>query len=224
MFHDFPILRRSPLFRNMSDAELSQALTMLQAEEAAYGKGAFLQQAHAPMSRFGFVLSGMVQVFSDDIRGDRMFMAQVHPGGSFGESLHFLAVPESGVYIQASEDCRVFWMRMQALESLGPLSHQISLRFLALLTQRTLEMNQRIQILSKRTIREKLVAFFSLAPGGEDGSFAVNFDRSDMASYLGADRSALSRELARMRDEGLLRFERNRFQLLDASLLGEKTT
>ena len=148
-------------------------------------------------------------------------MAQGHPGGSFGKSLHFLAAPESGVYIQASEDCRVLWMRMQALDRLDPLSHQISLRFLALLTQRTLEMNQRIQILSKRTIQEKLVAFFSLAPGGEDGSFAVNFDRSDMASYLGADRSVLSRELARMRDEGLLRFEKNRFQLLDASLLGE---
>ena len=63
MFHDLSILCRSPLFRIMTAAELTQALTIIQAEEAAYGKGAFLQQAHAPMSRFGFVLAGMVQVF-----------------------------------------------------------------------------------------------------------------------------------------------------------------
>ena len=86
-----------------------------------------------------------------------------------------------------------------------------------MLANRTLEMNDRIQILSKRTLRSKLVTFFSLLiKRYDDDSFAIPFDRSAMADYLGTDRSALSRELSHMQAEGLLRFRHNRFEILNA--------
>ncbi|MBQ2118632.1 MAG: winged helix-turn-helix domain-containing protein, partial [Clostridia bacterium] len=76
-------------------------------------------------------------------------------------------------------------------------------------------MNSRIQILSKLTLREKLLTFFSdqAKKSGAD-TFSVPLDRKDMATYLGADRSALSRELSRMKREGLIDYYRNSFRII----------
>jgi CRP-like cAMP-binding protein len=83
-----------------------------------------------------------------------------------------------------------------------------------MLAGRTLAMNDRIQILSRPTLRGRLVTFFSQYVRRAGKCFAIPFDRADMAAYLGTDRSALSRELSRMQREGLLRFRKNRFEIL----------
>ena len=80
-------------------------------------------------------------------------------------------------------------------------------RFVTMLAGRTLAMNDRIQILSRPTLRGRYVRRAGKC-------FAIPFDRADMAAYLGTDRSALSRELGRMQREGLLRFRKNRFEIL----------
>ena len=75
-------------------------------------------------------------------------------------------------------------------------------------------MNDRIQILSKLSIRDKLITFFSQYSnryGSQE--FEIPFDRNDMATYLGVNRSALSRELAHMREEGIIDFHKNQFQI-----------
>ena len=81
-----------------------------------------------------------------------------------------------------------------------------------MLAGRTLDMNNRIQILSNLTLREKLITFFSQAvSSGGSTQFDLPFDRESMAVYLGTNRSALSRELSKMRDEGIISFQRNHF-------------
>ena len=84
-----------------------------------------------------------------------------------------------------------------------------------MLAARTLAMNSRIQILAKTNLRDKLAAFFTeYAREYGGGSFTVPFDRAGMAAYLGADRSALSRELSRLRREGKIEYHKNTFRLL----------
>ena len=75
-------------------------------------------------------------------------------------------------------------------------------------------MNQRVQILSRNTLRMKLITFLSQYAAEKGDRFTIPFDRASMAAYLGADRSALSRELSRMQAEGILAFHRNHFQIL----------
>ena len=91
-----------------------------------------------------------------------------------------------------------------------------------MLAERTLSMNNRIQVLSKKSLREKLMTFFTQRVQ-ESGSFAfeISMDRSAMADYLGVDRSALSRELSRLRDEGALKFRKNHFEIVDRRLLNQ---
>lgn len=206
-------LTRCPLFSDLPPQDLEYALTFFKAKSQQYERGQFLNRMGERLPAFGLVLRGTVQVYCDDIEGNRMIMANVSPGDTFGESLCFLEW-KSSIYVTALTDCTILWLRLEHLRRLhSPLDAELSRRFTAMLARRTLSMNDRIQILSKLTLREKLITFFSQY-GSAGSSFTVPFCREDMALYLGTNRSALSRELSRMRDEGLIEFSRNHFKIL----------
>ncbi len=213
-------LQSSILFSDMRPEELSYALTFFHANRRGYEKGEILNPVGEQLPFFGLVLSGYVQVQTDDIEGNPMIMATVSPGETFGESLHYLR-RETNVYIVAMTDVVILTMRV---EEMYPSSVQsgrserdaaLIHRFLLLLTNRTLEMNNRIQVLSKLSIREKLFTLFSMyqKPNGVR-TIRLPFDRNGLAVYLGVNRSALSRELSRMQQEGLIIFDKNEFTIL----------
>lgn len=211
-------LNKCILFKGLDEDGLAHALAFFGAHEKSYPRGSFLNVVSAPLGHFGLVLSGTVQVLRDDAGGHHMIMANVGAGETFGESLCLLG-REAPVYICAVTDAEVLWLdtgRLNDPASLArPENAALALRFMSMLAARTLAMNDRIQLLSQLTIRAKLNTFFAQCSRQADGdSFTVPFDRSNMAFYLGTDRSALSRELCRMRDEGLIEFKSNRFRLL----------
>lgn len=219
---DIRITKNSPLFCGLDEADFKQAMQLLQAKKREYARGEYLKPAGAALPCFGLVLKGTVQVFMDDISGHSMIMANVGAGETFGESLSYLAIADGPMYILAASECSVLWLNPACIrnpaaqpQESARLTALLQNRFTALLAERALQMNQRIQILSKGSIRAKLVTFFAqqMARAGSS-SFTVPFDRSSMATYIGADRSSLSRELAKMRDEKLLRFHKNDFEIL----------
>ena len=216
------IIRRCRLFADMDDAMLTRALELFRAREQRYEKGDFIHSVAVPMSAFGLVLEGHVQVLRDDRNGHHMIMANVGVGDTFGESLAYLGRP-SPVYIVAVTDCRIMWLYTEGVASPALTSNpdmaELSCRFTKMLAARALAMNDRIQILSQLTIRAKINALLSqhaVAAGAD--SFILPFDREDMAFYLGTDRSALSRELGKMRREGLIDFHGNAFKLLSPEI------
>jgi CRP-like cAMP-binding protein len=76
-------------------------------------------------------------------------------------------------------------------------------------------LNQKIEIMTKRSTREKLLAYLAAeAQKAGSGSFTIPYNREELADYLSVDRSAMSAELGRMRDDGLIRFQKNNFTLL----------
>ena len=211
------IIRRCPLFTGLTDPDYQYALRFFSAESRRHEKGDFLNRPGFPLPAFGLVLDGNVQVYMVDIDGQEMIMANVSPGDTFGESLWYLHL-DAPVYIRALSRCEILWLDPENIRSqnlLHGLDAQFSGRFTAMLARRTLSMNDRIQILSKSTLRQKLITFFTqyAQHSGKDG-FTVPFNRSDMAAYLGAERSALSRELSRMQKEGIIDFHKNHFQIL----------
>ena len=212
----YPLLTKSPLFRGMEEGEITRALTLLAAHRRTYGKGEYLHRMGEPLAAFGLVLSGTVQVYTDDFEGNRMMMANVSTGGTFGESLCFLAVPAAPVHILSGNGAEVLWLHTAALRqgSADPFTVRIVDRFTAMLAARALDMNERIQILSKHTLREKICTFLSeweRRTGSK--TFTVPFDRAALADYLGADRAALSRELSRMQGEGIIEYYKNTFKI-----------
>lgn len=210
------IIKSNPLFKGMDDEKLTAALKLLGAELDFGKKGDILHKPYKKHGHFGMLLTGAVQACCDDFDGNRMIMAEVKPGVTFGESLCFLKIPDSPVYIYASEDAEVLWLSLKNIYggTADALTLDIQKRFTALLAGRALSMNTRVQILSKRTLREKLIFYFSdLAAASGSQTFKVSLNREDMATYIGSNRAALSRELSKMKEEGIIDFKKNTFSL-----------
>ena len=209
-------IKKSPLFKGLSDDELLRAKELLSAVRTTYLKGEYLLSAAEPFLRFGLVLSGAVSVYMDDIDGERMIMATAHAGDTFGESHAYLGTSESPVYILAAEEAEILWLSPASLYGYegDALALRLRERFTALLATRALYQNARIQILSKPTIRARIVAFLTQHEArAKSKTFSVPFDRNTLAVYLGVNRSALSRELSAMKREGLIDFYKNTFKL-----------
>lgn len=203
------------LFSGLKENRLCEALLFFDAREKAYPRGALLNRPGEALARFGLLLSGEARVSMDAIDGRHMIMATVRAGDTFGEALCYLQ-SETAIYIEAASDCRVLWLSCDGLraEDASELHALLRARFTAMLARRTLKMNDRIQILSRGGIREKVKAYFSeCARDAGANAFSVPLSRADMAAYLGVNRSALSRTLSAMRREGLLEYAGKRFVL-----------
>lgn len=214
---DLSVLDRNPLFRGLDADRFDRQLELMEAEKARCERGKILQSVGEPIRRFGIVLSGAVQVCVDDIEGNRMIMAEVTPGNSFGESLCFLRTKESPVYIFPPEDSDLLWLSTAALYS-DPgdaFLAEIQQRFTAALAEKALTMNNRIQVLSRLSLRGKLTAYFTeLAAAQGSDVIRLPMNREDTAAYIGANRSALSRELAQMKKDGLITYRKNEIRIL----------
>ena len=213
------LLKGSALFRGLGEDELEKALNILRAEYGSCGKGELLHPPYTEMRVFGFVLSGGVQACMDDAEGNRMIMAEVIPGVTFGEAVCFLKLKEPPVYICASAPSELLRLSPEALfgNVRDPLTLRLQENFTAMLAARTLSMNDRIQVLSKVKLRDKLLTYFTqLSQAGKLRTFQLPMNRNDLAAYLGTDRSALSRELSRMKKEGLIDYRGNTVKLLKA--------
>ena len=214
-----PARFQSILFKGLDDEEKRLALAFFDALENTYPRGAFLKQPAEKLTRFGLVLSGTVQVSMDDINGRQMVLNCIGERQTFGEALCYLE-KDAPLTMLALTDVRVLWLRCDRLHNPPeagfplPLYTALQQRFTSMLAERTLRMNDRIQILSRTSIREKLRAFFTeCARDTGSGSFYIPFDRTGMAAYLSVDRSALSRELSHMQKEGEISYNKNFFQL-----------
>ena len=206
------ILLKNALFSGMSEIELTHSLERLSASLKEYKKGEVIVHREEKMRSFGLVARGHVQVVSDDIMGNRMIMATVGEGESYGESLCILEVSQIPVSVIAVTDCTVVHL---SLDNLNGEMDELNMRFLRMLATKTLSMNDRIQVLSKTTLREKLYAFFSqMCYKTGKRMFTLPFNREDFAIYLGVNRSALSRELSKLQREGIIEFYRGSFKII----------
>ncbi len=210
-------LKKSLIFSELSDREIQDGLAFFSAFVGSYSKGEMLNVVSDPLKCFGIVLEGLVHVCMTDYDGNKAIMVTVSVGEGFGEAFSFLGL-ETNVYIRAAEDCKILWLNPENVKNATSQKGENNLyikRFISDLAVRALRMNDRIQIMSKRTLREKLLTFFSiLSSQNESKSIDVPFDRNGMAVYLGTDRSSLSRELSKMRREGIIDFRKNHFEIL----------
>lgn len=208
-------LAACPLFGGTTE-ETAAAFAFFQGEVRRYRRGEFLHRMGEPLPRFAVVLSGTVEVGTVDFDGNQVLMATAAPGETFGESLAYLHIPAAPVEIHTPEGAAVAWLSPAPLREtpLSPEGERMLRRMTGMLAARALSMNDRIQILSKKSLRERLCTYLTqCARAAGSRTFSVPFDRERMAVYLGANRSALSRELSVMQKEGLLTYYRNTFRL-----------
>ena len=214
-FHE---IANCPLFEGIAAAELPALLEQFRAETKTYPRGSFLLRAGERRSTLGIVLSGAVQVQQEDYSGNNTLLAQLLPGDLFGEAFVCAGVPFT-VSASAPQGAAVLWLAYQSLLAMDraatPAKTDVIGNLIRLLAGKNIFLTGRISHLSRRTLRDKVLSYLSeqsQRAGSRDCTMPMN--RQALADLLAADRSALSAVLCRLRDEGILRFYKNRFTFL----------
>ncbi len=212
------VLKTVDLFKGIAESDLQTLLSCLSAEILRYDKGETVFFSGESIERFGIVLSGQVQIVHDDYYGNRDILANIDTGHLFGESFacsDMNTLPISVITTAASEllmiDCCK--LSVSCAKACGFHSRLIQ-NMLNIVSMKNILLTQKIEITSKRTTREKLLAYLSTeAKKAGSNRFSVPFNRQELADYLSVERSAMSAELSKLRHDGLLNFHKNQFEL-----------
>ena len=214
-----PILTHCLLFAGTQPDDILAMLHCLGAHTQSFARGVRVFHAGQPVTEMGLVLEGCVQVEQEDYWGNRTILTRAAVGELFGEVYACLPaqpVPISAMAVEPSTVLMLDLRRVTTLCSSACSFHtHLIQQLLYIMATRTMALTEKIRHASQRTLRKKLLSYLSAqAQRAGNSSFSIPFDRQALADYLCADRSALSAELGRMRDEGLLTFHRNQFTLL----------
>ena len=207
------------LFRGLSDEEISQALRELRAQEKQYRKNVMILSAGQPTERMGLVLKGSVTIESNDLWGNRTILSHVGAGGFFAETYAWLCDEVVLVDVVANEECRIFFLTVANLRSLSlaqePWAAKLTANLLSISAQKNLALTGRSFHTAPKSARARIMAYLNtVSLQTQSREFDIPFDRQQLADYLNLERSAMSKELGRMRDEGLIRTRKNHFALL----------
>ena len=211
------------IFQNLTKEEIQDMNTLHFLRTASYEKNTLIFQTGDIVHEIGMVLSGSVNIESIDLWGNKSILSHVPEGHAFAETYALCHEPMM-VDAITSEDSEIAFVNTDILLSeqhLGKIWYsKIMNNLLLIFAQKNLVLSNRIFCTSAKTIRERLFTYFSnLSVKNGSKTFQVPFDRQQMADYLNLDRSALSKELGKMRKEGLIDFHKNTFTLKTDSTL-----
>ena len=210
-----PILRNSPLFRGMTEAEIAELLPELGSRTAEYGRGAYILRAGEPVESLGIVLAGTALVIQEDYWGGRSLLAALGESQCFVETFACAPGLPLNVSVTTEGPAEILFLNVrQLLNQPGNHGAKLTRNLLTEMARKNVAFSQKLTHLGQRTTRAKLLSYLS-AEASRQGrnEFDIPFSRQQLADYLLVERSGLSQSLCAMRDEGLLEFHKNHFLL-----------
>jgi len=218
MFKYYHQLQHNQLFQSFLLTELETIITCGLSRQASYHKGETILLNGSQVTEIGIVLNGKVNIIGEDYQGNAHLLGTLGINGIFAETLA-CARAISPVRVIAQEDSEILWLKLQQL--LTPCQQACGFHtklienMMYLLASKNLMLNQKIEILAQRTIREQILTYLRIIQRqAKTKYFLIPFSRQALADYLGVDRSALSRELSKMQNEGLISYRKNQFCLM----------
>lgn len=212
------VLKKCPLFCDIEDDNLLKMLNCLGAKIVFFDKKYTVFREGDKIKHIGIVLSGSVQVVQLDFYGNRSILNSVEPSQVFGEAFACAEADFLPVSIIANEPSYI--MLIDCAHILHTCSnncgfHQkLIFNLMKDLACKTVQFHQKMEICAKRTTREKLLAYLDMQAKKQGNQFYIPFDRQELADYLEVDRSGLSLEISKLRNEGIIANRKNFFRLL----------
>ena len=214
-----PILKRTQMFAGVGEDQMSAMLSCLGARLNTYKKGAYVFRQGEHLRDIVVLVEGNLHIQEDDYWGNRSILAHIGVGEMFGEAY---VAPSSGPMLNdvvAVEDSAVIFFDVTRIittcSSACRFHAQVVQNVFFAISEKNRKLVQKLGHMSKRSTREKLISYLSEEAKRQNSlSFSIPFNRQQLADFLSVDRSAMSNELCKMRDEGLLEFEKNAFRLL----------
>lgn len=215
----FSHVRQCALFDNIADEHIMAMLGCIGAKLCTYKKNQTILAEGDPARYIGIILTGKAHIFRDDYYGNRTIVAQLESAHLFGESFACAEVKSLPVNVVATEDTEVLIMDCRRITqsccNACEFHNQLIFNLMKMMAQKNLMFNEKIQITSMRTTREKLMAYLSLqAKKNRSKIFTIPYNRQELADYLQVERSGLSVEISKLCKEGVIETEKKTFQIL----------
>lgn len=214
------VLADTGLFQGISEDETESVLSCLSAVKKSFQKGEYIFRMGEVISSVAILLEGRIHIQKEDYWGNLSILNDILEGELFGEVYACLGEEKMLYNAVAVKDSAVLFIDVHKIITVCPSScsfHERLIRnLLTVIAGKSKMLTQKLEHMSQRTTRKKLLSYLSEQSMKEGApSFSIPFNRQQLADFLSVDRSAMSNELCKMREEGILEFHRNHFVLHD---------
>ena len=213
------ILENNNLFKNISRDEIIHMLNCIPNHTSSYKEGEYIFRVGDTVSNVYVVLKGAVQLEHTDYWGNFNIISVFTKGSMFGESFAFLeGNREVSLSVKTTEDTVIMALDSYKILTMctnACLFHNKLIRNLvSIMSNKNTLLNKKMMYLSERSIKSKLLAYLSDCQRKEKSSkFSIKYNRQELADFLSVDRSAMSKELSKLKKEGILDYHKNHFEL-----------
>ena len=209
----------SPLFQGIRKEEFGAMLDCIGYHIGTFQKGEIIAFEGENIKHVGIVLEGAVDMIKEDLWGNKTMLVRMRKDDLFGETFACGEDTLSVVTFVIAEDARILFLPfnrvMRSCTRACRFHHQLIENMVHVIANKNRDLMRKVEVISKRTLREKILAYLSIQSQIQNTRYVeIPLGRIEWAEYLCADRSALTRELAKMKSEGLIDFDRNCFRIL----------
>lgn len=217
------VIRTSPLFAKLPPDAFPHIYTCLHARCITVSRGTEIAAMGGEKYQAGLILHGELLEFTLDEDGNQTVFRRLLPGQLLGAELACTGRTTSPFFQKAVKKSVLLLMNFEILQWEDtlkcPYRVQLTANLMQIFAEETLRLSFRIQIVSQKTLREKIRIYLQEQSVSENGCIYLPLNRRELANFLNADRSALCRELGKLRDEKILQFSGNEIHLLANSFL-----
>ena len=210
----FKVLSNTLLFKDINEYSYKEIIKSLRGYEKKYSKNDIVWSYYQEKNNLGIILKGSVQI--EDISTEKLNIVQVFKEGDcFGEAFAFSDI-ENGIEVRAKEDTEILFLNIGNL--LSNMHNQdiaqMTRNLFVSMTQKLLMLTRKNQLLLESSLRKKILMYFNSLDKNEDGGIMIPLLQKDIAQYLNVNKTSLSREISRMKDEGIIETKNDRIYIL----------
>ena len=210
---------KSPLFSGIKPEERTSMLSCIGYHTQSYRKGEIVVFEEQQVRYVGIILSGAVDMIKEDLWGGKTLLLRLGKDDLFGETFACGSDTSSSVTFVVAEDTDVLFLPfhkvMHTCTHLCAFHYRLIENMVRVIADKNRELLRKVEVISKKSLREKILAYLSMEAEQQGGRYVeLPLGRQELAAYLCADRSALTRELSAMKADGLIDYDRNMFRIL----------
>lgn len=219
MIYDINEIKNLDLFYGIKEQDLSAMMACIGGQVKTYKKGQFVSLEADEVKWVHVVLSGTVHMIKEDVWGNETLLSVIKENQLFGETFASSRDPVSSVAFLAARETKVlsipFYRIMHTCTTACVFHHRIIENMVSLIADKNKLLMEKLEIISQKTLRKKILAYLSVQMRHQNKSqFTIPLGRMELANYLCVDRSALTRELASMKEDGIIDYDKNTFKML----------
>lgn len=209
-------MKKTKIFQNIENEDINKMLKCFEAKKRIFKKESIIMNYLGNTSTIGIITKGKAELIRNDYNGNRTIIETLTEDDIFGEVFSSYNINE--LSIKASEETEVLFIDYYHItkrcKKACPYHSKLVENTLNILSEKIVNINERIEILAKRTIREKLLAYFDIMSKKRlSKTFTIPFTYTDLADYLGIDRSAMQREIKNLKEDNLITTNRKKITL-----------